>query len=146
MSEQNKKNVKMIDVGTKKVTKRTAIAEAFINLSSNTKNKIGHYFNGGTVVNSTDSNIIVSNSGIYDSKKRKIFLARDRAGEKPLYYILKDKEIVLANCSALRLEKTKQIAGSKLCSCKYFVILFRTNVLLTNTRFVLKKVFILDNK
>ena len=40
MSEQNKKNVKMIDVGTKKVTKRTAIAEAFINLSSNTKNKI----------------------------------------------------------------------------------------------------------
>ena len=31
MSKQIKKNVKMIDVGGKKITKRTAIAEAFIN-------------------------------------------------------------------------------------------------------------------
>ena len=31
MSKQTKKNVKMIDVADKKVTKRTAIAEAFIN-------------------------------------------------------------------------------------------------------------------
>ena len=40
MSKQNKKNVKMIDVGTKKVTKRIAIAEAFINLNTTTKEKI----------------------------------------------------------------------------------------------------------
>ena len=40
MSKQIKKNVKMIDVGAKKITKRTAIAEAFINLSSNTKKRI----------------------------------------------------------------------------------------------------------
>ena len=40
MSKQNKKNVKMIDVGTKKVTKRIAIAEAFINLNTATKEKI----------------------------------------------------------------------------------------------------------
>ena len=40
MSKQTKKNVKMIDVGKKKTTKRTAIAEAFINLSSSTKKNI----------------------------------------------------------------------------------------------------------
>ena len=40
MSEQTKKTVKMIDVGKKKVTKRTAIAEAFINLNKATKEKI----------------------------------------------------------------------------------------------------------
>ena len=40
MSKQIKKNVKMIDVGKKKTTKRTAIAEAFINLSSSTKKNI----------------------------------------------------------------------------------------------------------
>ena len=40
MSKQNKKDVKMIDVGSKKVTRRTAVAEAFIKLSSNTKKKI----------------------------------------------------------------------------------------------------------
>ena len=40
MSKQNKKNVKMIDVGDKKVTKRIAIAEAFINLNAATKEKI----------------------------------------------------------------------------------------------------------
>ena len=40
MSKQIKKNVKMIDVGSKKVTKRVAVAEAFINLNSSTKNKI----------------------------------------------------------------------------------------------------------
>ena len=40
MSKQNKKNVKMIDVAEKKVTKRTAIAEAFINLSTTTKENI----------------------------------------------------------------------------------------------------------
>ena len=40
MSKQTKKNVKMIDVANKKVTKRTAIAEAFINLNIATKEKI----------------------------------------------------------------------------------------------------------
>ena len=40
MSKQTKKNVKMIDVANKKVTKRTAIAEAFINLNVATKEKI----------------------------------------------------------------------------------------------------------
>ena len=40
MSKQNKKNVKMIEVGDKKVTKRIAIAEAFINLNTATKEKI----------------------------------------------------------------------------------------------------------
>ena len=40
MSKQTKKNVKMIDVANKKVTKRTAIAEAFINLNASTKKKI----------------------------------------------------------------------------------------------------------
>ena len=40
MSKQNKKNVKMIDVGAKKITKRIAIAEAFINLNTATKEKI----------------------------------------------------------------------------------------------------------
>ena len=40
MSKQTKKNVKMIDVAKKKVTKRTAIAEAFINLNADTKKKI----------------------------------------------------------------------------------------------------------
>ena len=40
MSKQTKKTVKMIDVGKKKVTKRTAIAEAFINLNKATKEKI----------------------------------------------------------------------------------------------------------
>ena len=40
MSKQTKKNVKMIDVANKKVTKRTAIAEAFINLNTVTKEKI----------------------------------------------------------------------------------------------------------
>ena len=40
MSKQTKKNVKMIDVAKKKVTKRTAIAEAFINLNTATKEKI----------------------------------------------------------------------------------------------------------
>ena len=40
MSKQIKKNVKMIDVGNKKTTKRIAIAEAFINLNTNTKKKI----------------------------------------------------------------------------------------------------------
>jgi len=40
MSKQIKKNVRMIDVGSKKVTKRVAVAEAFINLNVNTKNKI----------------------------------------------------------------------------------------------------------
>ena len=40
MSKQTKKNVKMIDVANKKVTKRTAIAEAFVNLNKFTKEKI----------------------------------------------------------------------------------------------------------
>ena len=40
MSKQTKKNVKMIDVAKKKVTKRTAIAEAFINLNTATKERI----------------------------------------------------------------------------------------------------------
>jgi len=40
MSKQTKKKVKMIDVANKKVTKRTAIAEAFINLNTTTKEKI----------------------------------------------------------------------------------------------------------
>ena len=40
MSKQTNKNVKMIDVGNKKVTKRIAIAEAFIILSTSTKEKI----------------------------------------------------------------------------------------------------------
>ena len=40
MSEQIKKSVKMIDVGSKKTTKRIAVAEAFINLSDNTKENI----------------------------------------------------------------------------------------------------------
>ena len=40
MSKQTKKNVKMIDVAKKKVTKRTAIAEAFVNLNKSTKEKI----------------------------------------------------------------------------------------------------------
>jgi len=40
MSKQTKKNVKMIDVANKKVTKRTAIAEAFVNLNTATKEKI----------------------------------------------------------------------------------------------------------
>ena len=40
MSKQTKKNVKMIDVTKKKVTKRTAIAEAFVNLNESTKEKI----------------------------------------------------------------------------------------------------------
>ena len=40
MSKQNKKDVKMIDVGLKKVTKRVAVAEAFINLNTATKEKI----------------------------------------------------------------------------------------------------------
>ena len=40
MSKQIKKNVKMINVADKKVTKRTAIAEAFINLTASTKKKI----------------------------------------------------------------------------------------------------------
>ena len=40
MSKQTKKNVKMIDVANKKVTKRTAIAEAFVNLNKSTKEKI----------------------------------------------------------------------------------------------------------
>ena len=40
MSKQTKKNVKMIDVSKKKVTKRTAIAEAFVNLNKSTKEKI----------------------------------------------------------------------------------------------------------
>jgi len=40
MSKQTKKIVKMIDVANKKVTKRTAIAEAFVNLNKSTKEKI----------------------------------------------------------------------------------------------------------
>ena len=40
MSKQTKKNVKMIDVGFKKVTKRVAVAEAFVNLNTATKEKI----------------------------------------------------------------------------------------------------------
>ena len=40
MTKKKKKNVKMIDVGAKKITKRTAIAEAFINLNNVTKEKI----------------------------------------------------------------------------------------------------------
>ena len=40
MSKQIKKNVKMINVADKKVTKRTAIAEAFINQNASTKKKI----------------------------------------------------------------------------------------------------------
>ena len=40
MSKQTKKNVKMIDVSKKKVTNRTAVAEAFINLNKVTKEKI----------------------------------------------------------------------------------------------------------
>ena len=40
MSKQTKKNVKMIDVANKKVTKRTAKAEAFVNLNTATKEKI----------------------------------------------------------------------------------------------------------
>ena len=40
MSKQIKKNVKMINVADKKITKRIAIAEAFINLNASTKKKI----------------------------------------------------------------------------------------------------------
>ena len=40
MSKQIKKNIKMIDIGNKKITKRTAVAEAFINLNADTKEKI----------------------------------------------------------------------------------------------------------
>ena len=40
MSKQTKRNVKMINVAKKKVTKRTAIAEAFVNLNKSTKEKI----------------------------------------------------------------------------------------------------------
>ena len=40
MSKQTKKNVKMIDVANKKVTKRIAVAEAFVNLNTATKEKI----------------------------------------------------------------------------------------------------------
>ena len=40
MSKQIKKNIKMIDIGNKKITKRTAVAEAFINLNADTKKKI----------------------------------------------------------------------------------------------------------
>ncbi|PPR32976.1 MAG: Cyclic pyranopterin monophosphate synthase accessory protein [Alphaproteobacteria bacterium MarineAlpha6_Bin5] len=40
MSKQTNKSVKMIDVGSKKVTKRVAVAEAFIHLNDSTKNKI----------------------------------------------------------------------------------------------------------
>ena len=40
MSKQIKKNIKMIDIGNKKITKRTAVAEAFINLNASTKKKI----------------------------------------------------------------------------------------------------------
>ena len=40
MSKQTEKTVKMIDVGSKKTTKRIAVAEAFINLSTTTKEKI----------------------------------------------------------------------------------------------------------
>ena len=40
MSKQTKRNVKMINVAKKKVTKRTAIAEAFVNLNKFTKEKI----------------------------------------------------------------------------------------------------------
>ena len=40
MSKQTKKNVKMINVADKKVTKRIAVAEAFVNLNTPTKEKI----------------------------------------------------------------------------------------------------------
>ena len=40
MSKQTNKNVKMIDIGSKKVTKRKAVAEAFISLNNATKEKI----------------------------------------------------------------------------------------------------------
>ena len=40
MSKQTKKNVKMINVADKKVTKRIAVAEAFVNLNTSTKEKI----------------------------------------------------------------------------------------------------------
>ena len=40
MSKQIKKNIKMIDIGNKKITKRTAVAEAFINLNADTKKRI----------------------------------------------------------------------------------------------------------
>ena len=40
MSKQIKKNVKMINVADKKVTKRIAVAEAFVNLNTATKEKI----------------------------------------------------------------------------------------------------------
>lgn len=34
---------------------------------------------------------------IYDSKKKKLFLARDRLGKKPLYYYFKDGEFIFAS-------------------------------------------------
>ena len=40
MSKQTKKNVKMINIAEKKVTKRIAVAEAFVNLNTATKEKI----------------------------------------------------------------------------------------------------------
>ena len=40
MSKQTKRNVKMINVADKKVTKRIAVAEAFVNLNTATKEKI----------------------------------------------------------------------------------------------------------
>ena len=40
MSKQTKRNVKMINVADKKVTKRIAVAEAFVNLNTSTKEKI----------------------------------------------------------------------------------------------------------
>lgn len=35
--------------------------------------------------------------GIYDSRERKFFLARDRAGEKPLFYSLRDGKLTFAS-------------------------------------------------
>ena len=40
MSKRINKNVKMINIANKKITNRTAVAEAFINLSALTKEKI----------------------------------------------------------------------------------------------------------
>ena len=34
---------------------------------------------------------------IFDKKKQEIFLSRDRFGEKPLYYYLKDKKFIFAS-------------------------------------------------
>ena len=64
MSKQTNKSVKMIDVGSKKVTKRVAVAAAFIHLNDSTKNKI--YKNK---IIKGDVNSVAKTAGIVAAKK-----------------------------------------------------------------------------